>query len=254
MQTRWHWHFIFLRGCAALSLFALSAPVWPGLYETGGTGIGGGYAMEASVSWRDTDSKRTLVLPNVEFIVLLNARMEAGIETGYTWLNYSDGPRYDGQRDTETYVKWKLRDDETSSWLPAVAIKPTLMIPTADDDKGLGDGVRQLHLPMAASKQLGRLNIGAEVTYARLFGRDGEDKIYLSTVWQWSLSNTVRIGAELGGDTLADDTGKYHWRGNVGVKCKTSLKLELQGMVGKTIEHRRGEAVEVAKVLAAYRF
>jgi hypothetical protein len=236
----------------ALLMLAAPLPTLAGLYETGGTGIGTSPALEASAQWRDSDSKRSLVLPNIEFIVPVTTHMEVSVETGYSWVNLN-GSEHNGLRDVEMAAKWRFVDEDTAGWRPAMVIKPTFMIPTGDDERGLGDGIRQLHLPLALSKQIGRLGIGAEVTYARLFGRDDEDKIYLSGLVQWSLSDTVKIGAELGGDTLADDTGKFHWRGNVGVKWKASPTVELQGMFGKTIEHRRGEAVNVAKFLLAYK-
>jgi hypothetical protein len=241
------------RKCAAALLLAISTPAHSGLFETGAPNITKVYAIESSLAWRDSDSRRTLVIPNVELKMPVSADVEASIEAGYGQIDNRDGSRHDGVRDTEVAVKWRWAQDDLGGWRPAIGIKPTLKFPTGDDERGLGDGVRQMELPLMVSKQFGAVNLGAEITYARLFGRD-EDKILFSTLAWYVFSSEFKVGAELGSDTLENDTGRYHWRANIGFKRKLSARMELSGMAGKTIENRRGEPIKQAKIMLEYKF
>jgi hypothetical protein len=219
------------RKCAAALLLAISTPAHSGLFETGAPNITKVYAIESSLAWRDSDSRRTLVIPNVELKMPVSADVEASIEAGYGQIDNRDGSRHDGVRDTEVAVKWRWAQDDLGGWRPAIGIKPTLKFPTGDDERGLGDGVRQMELPLMVSKQF-------------LF----------STLAWYVFSSEFKVGAELGSDTLENDTGRYHWRANIGFKRKLSARMELSGMAGKTIENRRGEPIKQAKIMLEYKF
>lgn len=236
---------------AGAALLALSAPLHASPYETGGTGITTRYALESYVSWQDSAGGSRWVTPNVELKAPVNERLEVSAETNYRSVHDAGEDGHGGAGDSGIAGKWKLLGPAGA--MQELDIKPALVAPTGDDGRGLGDGAWQLKLPLMASWNLDGYNLGAQVGFTRVFGEDA-DKLFLSGVVQVPLTATLRIGAELAGDTLADDTGAYHWRGNVGFKWKMTPDLELHGLFSRTIENRRGDALSRAKLVVEYKF
>lgn len=80
-----------------------------------------------------------------------------------------DGDSADGVGDTAVSAKWQFFQDE--GWAPALAFAPSVKLPTADPDKGLGTGSTDVGIRGIVSKDLDFVSVHANLGYT-FVGRD----------------------------------------------------------------------------------
>jgi hypothetical protein len=94
-----------------------------------------------------------------------------------------------GLSDTCLDVKWRFFDQDGFS----LALKPGAILPTGDEDKGLGSGKVGYHLYAIATKAADPWAIHANLGYIRN-ENDGDDRVNL---WHASLAGTYALTKEL---------------------------------------------------------
>ncbi len=124
----------------------------------------------------------------------------------YQWVKVEEGGLItsdeDGISDVVLEAKWRFFEKSGYS----LALKPGIIFPTGDDDKGLGTGRTGYHLFLIGSKELGAWAFHANLGYMRNENKADEEKdlwhASLATTWEAvkNLKLVVNIGIERNSD------------------------------------------------------
>ncbi len=95
--------------------------------------------------------------------------LEVSVKGAYLVVQPEAGASVSGFGDTTLSAKWRVLREDEKGWAPALAIAPSVNVPTADRDHGLGDGGVATGLTGIVSKNLGPLSVhlNAGYTFAR---------------------------------------------------------------------------------------
>lgn len=131
-----------------------------------------------------------------------------------------------GWGDISVFMKWRIYEQDKLSF----ALKPLLMLPTGNSDKGLGSDRLQPGVTGIASWGDEKFTVLGNVGYLRADNKVGENK----DIWSASVATLVsvadqfRLVAELGSYRNCDpETSKNPIFGNVGLVFSPNDKLDL---------------------------
>lgn len=220
-----------------------------GPYETGSTSTAKGLKFKSNVQLKHTASKDTWVLPKVGVGGPLAENLELSIGSGYGMIRRADGSRSGGMRDLSAGLKWRMREEAGSR--PALAIEPSISLPTGDRRAGIGKDAYILELPVRAARQFGEWRLTAEVSLQRSLGRD-DDQLGSGVLLEYIPSSRWSCGIELVADAPRDDPGTRHLRANFGAKQKIGQHLQWQALAGRTVDNPRGGPVTTLKLALEY--
>lgn len=129
------------------------------------------------------------------YAVVPNVRLNL---TTYTKHVRPIGGRHEfGYGDTEFKMKWRFLEENPSAARPALGIAPKVYIPTANQNRGLGDGVWRFQLPIQLGKTMGRWYHFAEAGYQWAFDRTATDVVYGGAGTLYSFTSHFGAGVEL---------------------------------------------------------
>jgi hypothetical protein len=185
------------------------------------------FERESSGDERDWDA------PQFELTFPLAEDLELSLESGYAIVE-EDGESHSGLSDSEVSAKWRFYDRGTT-----LTLQPAFTFDTGHAD-GEGDA---FSLGLLAAHSFGTLELS---------GRLGveEDEVFGSVLFLFTVAEDLRLGAELAGDH--DEA--LHLRANVGLKWEVSENIEIQALVGRTIENEEGPPATRAKLVIEYEF
>lgn len=135
---------------------------------------------------------------NIDLIAIapyLFTRIDEGAET----------LKEDGLSDMSLELKWRFYEKDGLS----LAIKPGIIFPTGDEDRGLGDGKASYSLHLLASKELDPASLHLDLGYIR-------NGVELRDIWHYSLaaeyvvSKPLTLVANIGGETNPDMESNVH--------------------------------------------
>lgn len=232
-------------------LLACAGAAWAGPYETGSTDTAKGMKFKSYVQLKRTASKDSWVAPKVGIGGPLNDHLELSVGSGYGIVDRAGGDDQGGMRDLSLAMKWRLRDEADGH--AALAIEPSLSVPTGDDAAGIGKGAYTFGIPLRASRRSGALRLTGEVSASRTFGRD-EDQLGAGVLVEYFGGPGWSCGVELVADAPRDDLSGRHVRANLGAKRKVGAHVEWQVLAGRSLENRRGERQDTFKLAYEYRF
>ena len=150
-------------------------------------------------------------------------------------LEPTTGPSVFGFADTEFKVKWRFIDESTNSWLPAIGIAPKIFFPTADKDRGLGDGVWRAQLPLQFGKTIGRFYNFAEVGYQMAFKSGASDVAYYGIGTLFSFNSHFALGTELFGWTPMLDKASHQLLTTLGAVYTFNEHWALKASISRTL-------------------
>ncbi len=114
-----------------------------------------------------------------------------------------DGRSTDGVGDTALSAKWQFFEE--TGWAPALALAPSVKLPTADPDRGLGTGSTDVSVRGIASKKFDVFSVHANLGYT-FVGRDSFQGEELRDPYFYGGALEVPVGAwfELVGDVFVE--------------------------------------------------
>lgn len=249
-----------IRGNAArarfhgLALVALVAPVvaLAGPWEVGSVSPSKTMKVKAEVTYKHTDSKDTWARPVIKFAKPLTPDMSYEFSGGYGIVEKDGGFERGGSRDISGKIKWRLLRETES--LPVFVVEPKVTFGSGDQQAGISDGVTTLKLPLRAAKTFGKIRVTAETFYTRSFDHQKDDTVGYGGLLEYTVSKPLVVGIDLLADRPTGEPGKYHLRTNVAFKWYPTKKFEVQGLVGRSIENRRGQLATAAELVTVYKF
>ena len=151
--------------------------------------------------------------------------------------------RVSGLADLNLATKWMYLKEST--YLPRQTVCPSVTLPTADDQKGLGSGETDYDLTWMASKAIGeRLGVHLNLGYSWLgepSGEDVGDLVHGGLAADYQLLDSLQwIGEVFGEEELKDH--EKSWQFNTGFRWEVAEDFMLVAAAGSRIS---GDAPEI---------
>lgn len=251
LQAKSH-HGVRILRLLSLVALALPAAALAGPWEVGSTSPSKDRKVKAEVTWKHTDSKDTWARPVLKFAAPLAKDLSYEISAGYGIVERSSGAVRSGAKDVTAKMKWRFLGETGSR--PALLVEPKFTFDTGDVASGVGGGVTTLKLPIRAGKQFGKFRLTGEIFHTHGFAHHYDDVLGYGGLVEYSPNERWVVGMDLLNDRPVHDGGRYHLRGDAAFKFKASGNVELQGLIGRSAENRRGELATNAKLVAVYKF
>jgi hypothetical protein len=236
----------------ALSTFALPQLAHAGPWEVGSTSPSKSRKIKAEVTWKHTDSKDTWARPIIKIGGPLNSNLSYEVGGGYGIIEKANGTTRSGARDLTGKLKWRFLTETATR--PAFLVEPKFTFNTGDATSGVGGGVSTLKTPVRAGKQFGDFRLTGEVFYTHGFAHRYDDTLGYGGLLEYSPNDRWILGVDVINDRPVDDGGRYHVRTEGAFKFKLNSAVELQGLIGRSVENRRGELATNAKFVMAVKF
>jgi hypothetical protein len=208
-----------------------SAHVAASPFQVDSTGTAESVELKSSFEYRDAPSGQTLIAPKFAIAMPLGDDLE--FEVGASYRNVTrEAHRTAGIGDTTLEVKWRLARE--SEHRAAFAVIPELSLPTGSQRDGLGSGHASMIIPLVAEKHIGAYQLSGQLGYARSFGGDEESFPFGVLVTVKPLER-LKVGVELAGDAPSPHPSRYELNGNVGFKWEATPRMEIHGLLGRTV-------------------
>lgn len=221
-----------------------------GIYDVGSTGTAESLEIKTKFySTRGTDT-HTWRLPGLSVSGPIHGHLEWGAGIGYALIGHRYEPDRHGWRDLSLSMKWRFLDHSAESGV-TMAIEPEFSLPVGDESAGTGAGAVAFALPLRVSGKRGRVRVTGEVGVEHVFGRD-EDAVGAGILIEYAMTRQWSVGIELVGDAPRTQLSASHVRSNIGFKWKPNPHFQLQGLVGRSLDNRRGEPVTNVGILFEY--
>ena len=190
---------IWGRGMLAMILWAITlSPALAGrplITEDAGTAEKAFFELELAVDYgRDHNGDKS-VTPSAQLAYGLNERAEVAIAGGYIFKKMADNGWEDGPGDLNAYLKYRLLGE--GEYYPALALKPWVKFPTADEDKGLGSGKTDLGLTAVMSKSFTGFNLHLNAGYTLIGAKDATDEMNLALAGEYEVTKGLISVAEI---------------------------------------------------------
>ena len=166
-------------------------------------------------------------------------------------MEKSSGFTYSGAKDMAAKLMWQFLDETSSR--PVFLMEPRLAFVIDDASSGVGAGFTTLKVPLRGGKRFGKVRLTGEVFYTRGFARNYSDMVGYGGLVEYSPDERWVVGVDLFNDCPVHDR-RYHLRSNAAVKFKAVHNVELQGLIGRSVENRRGELATNFRFIASYTF
>ncbi len=238
--------------CFSIVLLAIPATVLAGPWEVGSTNPDNAKKIKVEFAGKYTDSRNTYGVPVFEFAAPMTNDLSFEVGAGYGVIDKPQTGSRGGAKDITAKLKWRFFTE--TGHRPAFMLEPKFTFDTGDADSGVGGGVTTLKLPVRAGKQFGHVRLTGEVFYTHGFKHDHENILGYGGLIEYSPTGNWVIGVDLLNDRPAQEGGRYHLRSNAAIKLKVAPKIELEALVGRSIENRRGELATNVKLVAAFKF
>jgi hypothetical protein len=141
------------------------------------------------------------------YAIVPNVRLNL---TTYTKDIWPEGGGHEfGYGDTEFKIKWRIQDEDEKTGSIAWGIAPKIIFPTADVDRGLGDGVWRFQVPVQFGKTVGKWYHFGEAGYQWAFDSSATDLIYGGAGTLYNFTPHWALGTELFSFVPADNTSEW---------------------------------------------
>lgn len=217
---------------------------------------GVGYVHDSNCDHLDVPFGLTCgLLPNVEIGIgfggQFEERTEVLDETGTECKVNGHGIG-----DLTVGAKWQFLGEST--WLPRQAIVPSVKLPTADDDKGLGSGETDYNLTWVASKSLGE-KMGAHINVGCSWigepkGEDVGDVVRWGLALDYQITNPLQWVGEVFAEKELQDGTDTVVQFNIGFRWNPTESLSLDIAGGSRISGDAPDFISTAGLTWAFGF
>jgi len=195
--------FLFIPLCFSPSAHAMHPLISD---DTGTTGTGK-FNLEVNAEYaNDNGDSETQLAATLSAGIKENIDLVATLP--YLFTRIDEGPETmneDGLSDLSLEVKWRFYEKDGLSF----ALKPGIILPTGDEDKGLGDGKAAYSLHFLTTKELDPVTLHLDLGYIKN-GKELRDIWHYSLAAEYAVSKPLALVANIGGETNPDRGSSVH--------------------------------------------
>jgi len=155
----------------------------------------GSTKIEIAFDYAREDNGDKYYVPFLQVAFGLVERLEIAVGIPYIFLDPQEGGKADGLGDLFAYLKYRVWGE--GDLCPALALKPTLKIPIADENKGLGSGKTDFGFTAAFSKAFGGLNLNFDATYLAFGEKEVIDQLALGLSGEFEVAKGFNLVGEI---------------------------------------------------------
>jgi hypothetical protein len=150
------------------------------------------------------------------------------VSVPYIFTSIDEGSeilREDGLSDITMEVKWRFYEKDGLSF----AIKPGIVLPIGEEDKGLGDGKAAYSLHLLTSKEIDPVTLYLDLGYIKN-RKELRDVWHYSLAAEYAVSKLLTIVANIGGETNPGRESSVHpifLLGGMIYKINENLSIDL---------------------------
>jgi len=174
--------------------------------DTGTTGTGK-FNLEMNVEYaNDNGDSETQLAATLSAGIRENIDLVATLPYLFTRIDEgSETLKEDGLSDISLEVKWRFYEKDGLSF----AIKPGIILPTGDEDKGLGDRKAAYSLHFLTSKELDPVTLHLDLGYIKN-RKELRDFWHYSLAAEYAVSKPLTLVVNIGGETNPDRESNVH--------------------------------------------
>lgn len=217
--------------------------------------IPSGWEYKLASSYEKTNGGNALFVPIVDLNYTVVEHFKFNLTLAGKRFKPNGGTSEYGLADTDFKFKWRFQDEDENGARPAISIAPNLTFATASKDKGLGDQIPRLRVPIQFGKTWGKWYGFAELGYQFALKSGASDVLNYGAGAQVALSDKWSIGAELFGTAPIDDSSNWGLITNFGAAYQATKALQIQGSIGRTLRSsERGGSDPLVQVFLQWQF
>jgi hypothetical protein len=173
--------------------FALAAR--PLITEDADTLGKGSAKIEAGLDYARDNNGDKYFFSSLQLAYGLRDRLEIAATLPYFFLYPKEGARVDGVGDLYAYLRYRVWEEK--GFYPALALKPILKIPIADENKGLGSGKTDFGFNAAFSKSFSGFNLNFDATYVFYGEKNVTDQLLLGLAGEFEIAKGFNLVSEI---------------------------------------------------------
>lgn len=195
--------------------------------------IPSGWEWKLSAVSDRNNGGRTLTAPVVDINYTVSEHFKLNLTLAGKRSDPQNGVGQSSLADTDFKFKWRFQDEGKGR--PAISIAPNITIPTASRQKGLGDDVWRLRIPVQFGKTWGKWYGFAETGYQFALNHGASNAVVYGMGAQYAVTQKWTVGGEFNGSLATRDVTNYGLLANFGTAYALSDTLQIQGSVGRTV-------------------
>ena len=210
-----------------------------------------GWEVKGKTVYEKTTGGATLTAPILDLNYTIVEHFKLNLTLAGKRISPDGGANAYGVDDTDFKFKWRFLDERADSWIPAMSVAPNVTFPTADKQRGLGDGVWRLRLPVQIGKTFGKWYVYGETGYQFAFDHKASDVVVYGVATQYIVTDRLSVGMELNGGIPIYGARNYSMLVNSGFSYALTSALQLQASLGRTLRNtdRGGSEVLLQTIL-----
>lgn len=143
-----------------------------------------------------------------------------------------DGHQY-GPGDTLVGIKWRFLEEEPKR--PQLGFYPQVILPTGTSNRGLGDGKPSYIIPLVGQKSWDKWTLYGNFGYTVQTAKDSRNFWYSGVVLNRDISERLKLGLELFGNSKREADGQYDISFNAGGELKLSDRYFILFSAGRSL-------------------
>lgn len=228
-------------GLASLVVLSAVSSVAPGFAgvpfrtDDPGTPGQGNFEINLSAQYSKVKAGEGGLLPSLEinYGVLENLQVTVAPSLAYSHAN-GFSSNY-GFGDLVVGAKYRVIDEDKGGWRPAVAIAPSMTLPSGDETRGLGSGHTNFSLPLWLSKSFDALSVATGASYNVNHGFGNRNFWFAGALVTYQLTESLIVGGELYHTTAAAVGGKSSTGFNLGFLYDFTENHHLLFSIGRNL-------------------
>lgn len=194
-----------------------------------------GWELKFQGAFEDNVNGDILTAPIWDINYNLASRFKLNLTLAGKGIYPKQGHSAYGLADTDFKFKWRFLDEQKDVWWPNLSIAPNVTLPTADVDRGLGDGFWRARIPMQFGKTFSRTYLFGEGGYQWVFDRQASDQLLYGLGAVYTFTDHFQLGAELNGNAPLQDRRHHALLAGVGATWTFSEHWQFQVYGGRTV-------------------
>lgn len=186
-----------------------------------------------------TKEKWAVQMPLFDINYGFRPNIQLKVEFPLLYVHPVSGGQQFGLGDTLVGIKWQFLEEERRR--PQIAFYPQAVLPTGNRNRGLGDGKPSYLIPFVAQKSWDKWTLYGNLGYTVQMAKDSRNFWYSGVVLNRDISERLKLGLELFGNSKKETDGNYDVAFNVGGELKLSDRFRLLFSAGRSF--REGPSV-----------